>query len=149
MNFSQPDLTIHPPRSARVRIGGVVALARMLDKCRATLTQKNGEYHYNCPLDQRCLSFLGITAEALTQEAAKGSSDSEIWAWIQTNSTTKPTAWDVIQWSNWQETRTPSDVGSREYFHGIHQAVASGREDISTWFDLLDMDDFASYGGKA
>jgi len=56
MNFSLPDLTIHPPRSARAQLGGICALPRLIDKCRATLAGKNGEYHFNCPLDQRVLS---------------------------------------------------------------------------------------------
>jgi hypothetical protein len=40
------DLTQRPPRSFRVRLGGFVILARMLDKGRATLAEKNGEYNY-------------------------------------------------------------------------------------------------------
>jgi hypothetical protein len=41
------DLTQRPPRSFRVRLGNYVILARMLDKGRATLAGKNGEYIYN------------------------------------------------------------------------------------------------------
>jgi len=41
------DLTERPPRSFRVRLGNYVILARMLDKGRATLAGKNGEYKYN------------------------------------------------------------------------------------------------------
>jgi hypothetical protein len=33
----------------RVRLGGFAILARMLDKGRATLVKKNGEYNYNSP----------------------------------------------------------------------------------------------------
>lgn len=44
--------------------------------------------------------------------------------------------------------RGPGDVGSRDYFHGVHQQVAPKRTDIASWFDLLDMDDYASFGGK-
>jgi hypothetical protein len=40
------DLTQRPPRSFHVRLGGLVILPRMLDKGRATLTKKNGEYNY-------------------------------------------------------------------------------------------------------
>jgi hypothetical protein len=48
------DLTRRPPRSMRVRLGGFVILARMLDKGRATLAKKNGEYNYNSlPIDSR------------------------------------------------------------------------------------------------
>jgi hypothetical protein len=43
----------------------------------------------------------------------------------------------------------PSDPESREYFDDIHKKVAPQREDIASWFDLLDLDDYASFGGKA
>ena len=60
-----PDLTKRPPRSPRVRLGGFVILPRMLDKGRATVAGKHGEYHYNCPMDQRFLNFVGVKADAL------------------------------------------------------------------------------------
>jgi hypothetical protein len=34
--------------------------ARALDKCRAVLVGWQGEYHSNCPLDQRWLKFAEI-----------------------------------------------------------------------------------------
>ena len=52
-----PDLTQRPPRSARVRLGGYAILARCLDKGRATLAGKNGEYNYACPLDENWFNF--------------------------------------------------------------------------------------------
>ena len=48
-----------------------------------------------------------------------------------------------------QEQRPPADTESREYFHGLHKQVAPKREDIASWFDLLDVDDYVSYGGNA
>jgi hypothetical protein len=51
-------LTQRPPRSFRVRLGNYVVLARMLDKSRATLAGKNGDYIYNSPTDQHLVSFL-------------------------------------------------------------------------------------------
>jgi hypothetical protein len=51
INYSNPDLTQHPPRSVRVRIGGYAHLARLLDKARAVIANKGADYHYNCPLD--------------------------------------------------------------------------------------------------
>jgi hypothetical protein len=47
------DLTQRPPRSFRVRLGNYVILARMLDKGRATVAGKNGDYKYNSTTDQR------------------------------------------------------------------------------------------------
>ena len=43
-------------------------LARMIDKGRATLSKKNGEYIYNSPTDQHLVRFLGFDAEALLNE---------------------------------------------------------------------------------
>ena len=91
-----PDLTKQPPRSARVRLGGYALLARCLDKGRATLIGKNGEYHYACPLDQRLLEFAGIDAEALKKELAAGKGDGEILEWFQSNAKPKRTEPDRV-----------------------------------------------------
>ena len=72
MSYDPYDLTQHAPRSPRVRIGGMVILARMLDKCRADLKGKVGDYEYGCSLDQSLLNFIGIDAAALRVEVAKG-----------------------------------------------------------------------------
>ena len=144
-----PDLTKFPPRSARVRLGGYVILPRMLDKGRATLAGKNGEYHYNCPLDQRFLEFVGISADALKKQLASGKSDGEIFGWIQKTGKKKHNDAEIAAWSAFAEQRAPSDAESREYFNEIHSKAAPKREDIATWFDLLDVDDYVSFGGKA
>jgi len=146
--MNAPDLTQRPPRSLRVRLGGYALLPRMLDKGRATIAGKNGEYHYACPLDQRALEFLGINADALKEQLASGKGDGEILAWIESNKTERHTPWEIAQWSTFQEQRVPTDVESRGFFHGIHSNVAPNREDVATWADLLDLDDFASFGGK-
>ena len=147
MSLHTPDLTKFPPRSPRVRLGGYAILPRCLDKGRAALAGKNGEYHYACPLDQRFLEFTGIDPEALKKELTK--SDTEVLAWIEKHAKHKRTAPEIIAWSNWQENRGPDNPEGREYFNGIHKTVAPARTDITTWFDVLDADDFASFGGKA
>ena len=143
-----PDLTQRPPRSARVRLGGYATLPRMLDKGRADLAGKIGEYHYNCPLDQRLLTFVGIDAEALKKQLAAGKGDGEILEWINQNAKNKHTDPEIVAWSAQAELRAPADVESREYFHEIHRKVAPKREDVASWFELLDIDDHASFGGK-
>jgi len=143
------DLTKNAPRSPRVRLGGYATLPRMLDKGRAEIAGKIGEYHYNCPLDQRLLTFLGIDADALKKELAAGKGDGEILEWIQKQAQHKRTDTEIAAWSSQAEQRVPSDVESREYFHELHRKTAPKREDIATWFDLLDVDDYVSFGGKA
>jgi hypothetical protein len=147
MPLHTPDLTQFPPRSPRVRLGGYVILPRMLDKGRATLAGKNGEYHYACPLDQHFLEFAGIEPEALKKELTK--SDTEVLAWIQANAKNKRTGSEVAAWSTWQDQRAPDNTDGREYLNELHKKGAPNREDIISWFDVLDMDDFVSFGGKA
>jgi hypothetical protein len=149
MANNTPDLTKQPPRSPRVRLGSYVILPRMLDKGRAAIAGKNGEYNYACPLDQRFLEFTGIDPEALKKQLAAGKGDGEILEWITQQAKLARTASEIAAWSAHQEACAPGDVGSREYFHGLHTKVAPQREDIVTWFDLLDLDDYVSFGGKA
>jgi hypothetical protein len=141
------DLTQRPPRSPRVRLGGYVILPRMVDKGRAVLAGKNGDYKYACPLDQRFLEFAGVDPEALKKQLAAGKGDGEILEWITANSRAKRSDVEIAAWSTFQENRGPADVESREFFHGLHSQVAPRREDVTTWFDLLDLDDYVSFGG--
>ena len=143
------DLTNRPPRSPRVRLGGYVILPRMLDKGRAQLAGKNGEYHYNCPLDQHFLNFAGADPEALLAQLKVGKGDGEILSWIKENAKHQHSEMEVLAWSALHEKRGPSSVETRDYFNGMQKQAAPNREDISGWFDLLDVDDFVSYGGKA
>lgn len=149
MPIPPTDLTQRPPRSPRVRLGGYAILPRMLDKGRATLAGKQGEYKYACPLDQRFLEFAGIDPEALKQQLAAGKSDGEILEWILATRRNKHADSEIAAWSGHQDQRVPSDPDSREFFNSLHARIAPKREDIATWFDLLDADDFVSFGGKA
>jgi hypothetical protein len=148
MPLNTPDLTQYPPRSARVRLGGYAILPRCLDKGRATIAGKQGEYHYACPLDQRFLDFVGIDAEALKKELAAGKSDSEILEWIEKNARFRRAAHEIASWSAYAEQRAPGDPETRDYFNDMCKKAAPHREDIYSFFDMLDMDDYASFGGK-
>jgi hypothetical protein len=143
-----PDLRQHPPRSPRVRLGGYVILPRMLDKGRATVARKNGEYHYACPVDRRFLDFVGINPGALKKRLAAGKGDTEVLLWIRKNARYKRTDSEIMAWSTYQEQRAPSETEGRDFFHGEHKRIAPKREDIATWFDLLDLDDYVTFGGK-
>jgi len=148
--LNAPDLTQRAPRSPRVRLGGYALLPRALDKCRASLIGKSGDYHYNCPLDQRLFNFLNLDAEALKQEVATGKGDGEILEWINANAKNKRDAYEVAAWSQFQDNRGPdSDAETLGYFANLLGNASKTREDIRSWSDLLDLDDYVSFGGKA
>jgi hypothetical protein len=122
----------------------------MLDKCRASLVGKNGEFNYACPLDQHFLAFTGVDPDKLKAEVAKGLGDWELLEWIQANAPIKRAAWEIAAWSNYFDHRGPdSDVETLQYFAGSVGGFSKVREDIKTWFDLLDLDDYCTFGGKA
>ena len=150
INITAPDLTQRPPRSPRSRLGGFVLLPRMLDKGRATLIGKNGEYHYNCPLDQHILNFAGIDPKKLLAQLKQGKGDGEILEWIQASAKHQRPSWEIQQWSDYHDRRGPdSDAETLEFFAKYVAKLTTKREDIKTWADLLELDDFVSFGGKA
>ena len=144
-----PDLTQRPPRSPRVRLGGYVILPRMLDKGRAAIVGKQWEYNYDCPMDQKFLGFAGVSAQALKKQLAAGKGDGEILQWIEKNAKHQRSGSEIAAWSAHCEQIAPADTDSREFFQGAHAKLAPKREDIATWFDLLDLDDYVSFGGNA
>ena len=128
MSLHTPDLTKFPPRSPRVRLGGYVILPRLLDKGRATLAGKNGEYHYACPLDMRFLEFAGVDPEKLKKQLDK--SDGEILGWIEKSAKHKRTAPEIIAWSDWQEHRAPDNTEGRERNSQKGRAEPRGHHDM-------------------
>ena len=150
LNVSAPDLTQRAPRSPRSRLGGYSLLPRALDKGRATLAGTNGEYHFNCPLDQRFFSFVGIDAKKLLAELKKDKGDGEILDWLQANAKHKRAPWEIQQWSDYMDRRGPdSDAETLQWFAEYLAKLSKTREDIRSWADLLELDDFVSFGGKA
>jgi len=147
INYSKPDFTQHPPRSLRVRIGGYAHLARLLDKARATLAGKAAEYHYNCPLDQQFFAFTGINHEAMLAEIKSGKSDIQMLEWVNTRAKKLP--YDIVTWSTWIEQRGPGGAEGHEWIAATLKSHNSARDDVRSFADLLDLDDYLSYGGTA
>ena len=145
------DLTQRPPRSPRVRLGGYVLLPRIIDKGRAALAGKLGEYHYaGKGMDRHFFNFAGLDHESLKKEIAKGVGDGELLAWVQANAKTPRQPWEVAAWSEYHSRRAPdSDAETIIYFANEVKKFSATREDINTWFDLLDLDDYCTFGGKA
>jgi hypothetical protein len=145
-----PDLTQRPPRSPRVRLGGYVLLPRIIDKARASLAGKLGEYRFaGTGMDRHFFNFVGLTHEALKAEVAKGLGDGEILNWVNANAKTPRQPWEIIAWSQYHERRNPdSDAETISDFATMVGKHTTTREDITTWFDMLDLDDYCTFGGK-
>lgn len=139
------DLTKEPPRSPHARLGGFVILPRTIDKCRALLAGKNGEYKFNCGLDRMFFDFKGIDAEAFRKLAASGASDEEITDWVEENGEPKSEA-DIKFWSEESERenyKNSDDPEDKEWLE--KQNARLGLPKDGTLFDYLDADDEASF----
>jgi hypothetical protein len=147
--ISAPDLTKRPPRSPHCRLGGYVTLPRLLDKGRATIAGIHGEFTYDAPIDQRLKDFLGIDMDALKEQLAAGKGDGEILECINANAKHKRAEWEIDAWSTFMTGRGPSgDVETLQYFTEYVGKFSQNREDVKTWFDLVDLDDHVTFGGK-
>ena len=148
IDFSAPDLTQHPPRSPRVRLGGFVHLPRLLDKARAFAAGRNGNYIYPCPMDERLFAFVGVAADAFLNAVREGRSDTEMLAWLLENMTEKRLPHEILAWSDWLQSAAPGDPKRHAHFSAEIERLAPGRTDIVTTFDRLELDDYTSFGGK-
>ncbi len=142
------DLTQRPPRSPRARLGGYALLPRLLDKCRAEIAGTQGSFKYACPNDQRLLDFLGLDPAALKAEVAKGGGDGAILDWIRAHQKNQHTQAEIDAWSEANDHRAP-DATNQEFFDQYLSECGPNRKDIRYWSDLLELDDYVTYGGKA
>lgn len=138
------DLTKEAPRSAHDRLGGYVILARTIDKARAALAGKVGEYHFDCPLDRTLFSFKGVDGQELLQQVKNGKNDALLVEWMDLSGVPK-TPEEITQWSDAVEGAKPyEDPQRREWFAEqcgpLHLDPAQ-----TTLFDWLDADDQASF----
>lgn len=137
-----PDLTKEFPRSPRETLGGYVLAARMLDKCRATLNGTNGEYHFDCPLDNIFLGFAEINAEELKNFVATGATDEEVAEWIRQHAKPREKA-EIVQWNNDWRYKTINQLPERlqlfleDY---IPEVVPQGKV-VHHFFDVYDFEE--------
>jgi hypothetical protein len=146
-DYAQPDLTRHPPRSPRVRLGGFVHLPRLLDKARAVAAGRGGDYIYPCPLDQRFFAFTGFKPEAFLEATRRGNSDTAMLAWVLEQCQPPRAPHEILAWSHWLENLSVGDPRRHRTFADEIERLAPQRSDIITYFDRLDLDDYVSFGG--
>lgn len=144
MSITHKDLTKEAPRSPRIRIREYAILGRSLDKGRAALSNKEGEYHFDCPMDNFLFSFKGVTGEEIKALLLEGKSDDEIAAWLDTHGIPKSTE-EIISWSLGCESDSPyHNPEKREWF--AEECMRLGlNPEKATLFDMLEADDRQSF----
>ena len=134
------DLRKDFPRSMRFQLGGYAHLARMIDKCRAVLAGTEGEYIYPCPMDQLLLDYTGIAAESFTDAVKRMPADKAIADWFQTASQPRNEA-ELAEFNQMILTRGPDTPEKLASFRKTRDAIDPSRTDITSWADLLDLEE--------
>jgi len=138
------DLTKEAPRSPRNRLSDYALLARMIDKGRADLEGKVGEYHFACPLDQMLCAFKGVTTDEVKKLLASGATDTQALAWFNEHGTPK-TAEEIKAWSAGVEGyRMYENPEKKDWFVG-ECAKLGLKPETATLVDYLEADDAATF----
>src|SRR3989344_4416679 len=132
------DLTKSFPRSPYDMLAGIVMLPRTVDKCRATIEGKNGEYHYGCPLDIPVLEFIGVSKKEFMDKVKILKDDIKIEAWVKERLKGKGKI-EIEKFNNEMRHKKPEDKESKQWLNGEKKRL--GKDDYFTYFDNLDADE--------
>jgi len=99
--------------------------------------------------DKHLAKFLQLDLDALLKEIASGKGDGEILQWVNSNAKKSREPWEIEAWSSFMDKRGPdSDAETLDFFREYVGKCTTTREDIKTWFEALELDDYVSFGGK-
>ncbi len=116
--------------------------ARALDKCRATLANSNGEYHFNCPLDNIFFDFAGISGEDFKSFVATGATDGEVEEWIAQHAKKRERI-EIVRWNNeWRGKRMAElPDGMQEYMEDYIPKFIPKNRPVYVFFDVYDLEE--------
>lgn len=136
------DLNKEFPRSPRETLAGYVVAARALDKCRAVVAGTNGDYHFDCPLDNMFFGFTGIKADAFKEFVATGADDDAVAAWIAENSQIGDKR-EVIAWNNKMRGLRLCDmpIELQEFLESYIPKYIPANRVVYVWFDVYDIEE--------
>jgi hypothetical protein len=133
------DLTTSYPRSVHDKLFGLVQIGRAIDKGKATAIGKEGEYHYNCVMDQAVFGFLGIDHDKFLDVIKNAKSDADIESYAKAF-IDKKSPQEIEAWNKEWVTHKP-EGDSLNAFLALRKQIAPDRNDVISWADLLDLDE--------
>jgi hypothetical protein len=131
------------PRSVHEKYLGVVQLARTIDKAKMVANGTIGEYQYNCPMDQALFAEFGIDGQKLSDivsDIAKNASHGPAIVAYLKPLVDKKMQPEIVRFNRETLARKPTGE-SLTAFNSLRAKVAPDRTDITTWPDLLDLDE--------
>lgn len=120
-------------------MSGLVHLPRMIDKAHASKQNTLGEYIFPCPLDQSILDFLAIDAKEWVHQVTS-QSETQLSRWVEKKCRSHHL--DEIESINRGILeRQPDSEDLWKRFYELRDKIDSSRKDISTWVDLIDLEE--------
>ncbi len=133
------NLTLEFPRSPKEQMAGLVHLPRMADKARAARDNTLGEYIYPCPLDEIMLKFMGVDSDTF-QHRAGDDMEEALAAWVATQCRHRSQE-EVIAVNETLLNRQPDNPEKWKKFYEIRDRLDPTRKEITTWVDLIDLEE--------
>lgn len=121
-------------------MAGVSMLARTIDKARAQLAGTLGDYVYDCPMDRQLFETLGIKGDEFLEVVSRSPDDIAVVAWLRGRDAI-PDGGDLEAHNDAIEHWAPKSDEGRARFERQREVLAPGRPDVTTWTDLLDIEE--------
>ena len=136
------NLTQAPPRSAKDTLGGIIALPRLIDKIRASIVGRLGEYKLgpDSAVDSRLVRFLGINLDNVVSVVASGIDDATLLNWMKANGS-NPSQIEIGRFTAGFLNLLAKDDPDRQQYIGIVLERTGLDPATTTTFDWLDFDD--------
>lgn len=132
------------PRSGRDTLGGVVYLARAIDKVRADLAGTVGEYIAACPQSRKVYDFFGVTPEQFRGAVGDNPKDESVLLWLQEHGQRQPSKEDVQRFNETMLADGPSAENARAVGYlkqTLEEAGQAHRTDVRTYVDMQDLEE--------
>jgi hypothetical protein len=146
ISFGFVDLTRRPPRSPyNTTIGGVTALGRTIDKCRAHLSGNLGLYWFgeDSGLDNNVLEFLGTTQDEFTEAAKTNTTDEALVAWLGERLNKSDEEKEQFNHKIWSI--SPQDERQEKFLRNLVGKFDASRSDIDNFSAAALLDDEISF----
>ena len=130
------------PRSPYEKLGGYVHLPRLIDKARLHRRGLLNGYNYKTVgFDKHLLAFLKLNGDAFEDVANSFDDDGAILHWVEKNGA-RHSPESIEQWNEAMISRHPDTaVKKARFLHFLKEAGGEGRNDIRTYFDLIEFDE--------
>lgn len=138
-DFTKPG---NYPRSGREKLGGVMFLARTIDKMRAHANGTAGDYVAMRGLSNRVFELFGVTADQMLEAVQRIPTDDGVLRWLQEHGSKQPTAAEIEQFNEEVLSAGPqNEEGLARFRTNLEKLGFGDRTDVKTHVDAEDLEE--------